>query len=195
MVNKILAINGSMRIRGNTDTLLASLLSGARNSGILVSQYALRDKKISDCRGCYYCYANSRCAIQDDMQEIHGDMQSSDLLLLASPLYWWGVTGLMKTFIDRLYMYYPRANTGIIAGKKAIIMTPMHVNEKEHGEGAFRSEIEPVMMTYSYILKRLGVDIVDMMFFPGLTNKGDAKKNKKYMNSTYKIGEGLRTLK
>ena len=125
------------------------------------------------------------------MQEIHGEIQNSDLLIFASPLYWWGVTGLMKTFIDRLYLYYPRSNTGRIAGKKAIIITPMHVNETEHGKIIFNSEIEPIKMTYHYILTRLGVDIADMVFYPGLNNKGDAKEIKEYLNNAYKIGKGL----
>jgi multimeric flavodoxin WrbA len=195
MVKKILIINGSLSVRGNTDTLIANLLNGTKNTNIIAIQYFLRDKNIADCRGCYHCYKKSSCAIKDDMQEIHGEIQNSDLLILASPLYWWGVTGLMKTFIDRLYLYYPRTNTGMIAGKKAIIITPMHVNEIEHGEKAYKSEIEPITMTYNYILGRLGVDIVDMIFYPGLSNKGDAGENKEYLNNAYKIGKGLCELK
>ncbi len=195
MAEKVLIINGSLRVRGNTDTLVTSLLEGAKNTGVTVRQYFLRDQKVADCRGCYFCYKNSRCAIKDDMQEIHGAIQGSDLLVLASPLYWWGVTGLMKTFIDRLYLYYPRANTGMIAGKKAIIMTPMHVNENEHGRKAFQSEIEPIKMTYGYILKRLGVSIVDMVFYPGLNDKGDAKKSKEHLLRALEIGQGLAKIK
>ena len=71
----------------------------------------------------------------------------------------------------------------------------MHVNEVEHGTKAFNSEIEPIKMTYNYILKRLGVDILDMIFYPGLSNKGDAKKNREYLNSAYEIGKGLCKLK
>ena len=129
MAKKVLVINGSLRVRGNTDTLMANLLKGTENTDIIATRYLLRDKKISDCNGCYYCYKNNSCSIKDDMQNIYEEIQKSDLLILASPLYWWGVTGLMKTFIDRLYLYYPRTNTGLIAGKKAIIITPMHVNE------------------------------------------------------------------
>ena len=191
MDKKVLIINGSLRVRGNTDTLVANLLKGIKGTDVTVSQYFLRDKNIADCKGCWHCFKNSRCAIKDDMQEIHQQIQDADWLILASPLYWWGVTGLMKTFIDRLYLYYPRTNTGMIAGKKAVIITPMHVNEKEHGKEAFDSEIEPLKMTYGYILKRLGVDIVDMVFYPGLNAKGDAGKNMAYLNSVYKIGQGL----
>lgn len=191
MVKRVLVINGSLRVRGNTDTLTASLMEGVKSADITARQYFLRDKKIAGCKGCYGCYKKSNCAIKDDMQEIHGEIQKADLLVLASPLYWWGVTGLMKTFIDRLYLYFSRTNTGMIAGKKALVITPMHVNEIEHGERAYRSEIEPITMTYQYILGRLGVDIVDMIFYPGLNHKGDAKKNNGYLNRVYNTGKGL----
>ena len=194
MAKKILIINGSLRINGNTDTLLANLINGTKDTNIIATQYNLRDKKIADCKGCYYCYKNSSCSIKDDMHEIHSEIQTSDLMILASPLYWWGITGLMKTFIDRLYLYYPKRNAELIDGKKALIITPMHVNEKEHGEKAFNSEIEPLKMTYSYILKRLGVQILDIKFFPGLANKDDAGKNTVFLNSVYKLGELLNEL-
>ena len=195
MAKKVLIINGSLRVRGNTDTLIANLVKGTKNTGTRVRHYFLRDKKIADCRGCFHCCKKNSCAIKDDMQEIHGEIQHSDLLILASPLYWWGVTGLMKTFIDRLYLYYPSTNAGMIAGKKAIIITPMHVNAAEHGERIFSSEIEPIKMTYHYILRRLGVDIVDMIFYPGLNNKADARQNKDFLNSAFEIGKGLCALK
>ena len=191
MIKKVLIINGSLRTGGNTDTVLASLMEVIKNTKIIATQYFLRDKKIEDCKGCYYCYKNNSCSIKDDMQEIHHEVQNSDLLILASPLYWWGVTGLMKTFIDRLYLYYPRRNAEMIAGKKAIIITPMHVSEIEHGEIVFNSEIEPLKITYNHILKRLRVEILDIIFYSGLSNRGDAKKNTTYLNSVYKIGEQL----
>jgi len=195
MSKKILVINGSLRARGNTDTLLASLVEGIKSTDAAVTLHVLRDKKIQDCRGCYFCYENDRCAVNDDMQGIHNDVQNSDLLVLASPLYWWGVSGLMKTFIDRLYLYYPRRNTRMIAGKKAVIFTPMHVSTAEFGEEAYESEIEPLTMTYRYILKRLGVEILDMAFFPGLTQKDDAKKNPAYLNRAQQLGARLHALK
>lgn len=191
MTKNVLIINGSLRPRGNTDALAARVAEGAKDAGAAVSLHVLRDRKIAGCRGCWFCYENPRCAIRDDMQETHREIQASELLFLASPMYWWGVTGLMKTFIDRLYLYYPPANREMIAGKKAIVITPMHVSEREHGAEAFRSEIEPLKMTYGYILDRLGVTIVDMAFFPGLNARGDAGKSRECLESAYALGKGL----
>lgn len=194
MSKKIVVINGSLRVRGNTDTLLASLMDGIGGTNVTVTSHVLRDKRIQDCRGCNHCFEHGRCALKDDMQEIHDDLRSSDLLVLASPLYWWGVTGVMKTFIDRLYLYYPCSNAKMIAGKKAIIITPMHVSVAEFGEKVYRSEIEPLTMSYRYILGRLGVEIVDMMFFPGVNQKDDAKKNVAFLQQARQLGARLQAL-
>ncbi|MFC2118926.1 NAD(P)H-dependent oxidoreductase [Bacteroidota bacterium] len=149
------------------------------------------DKDIAGCKECYYCYNHDQCSIKDGMTDIHQSIQKADLLVLASPMYWWGVTGLMKTFIDRLYLYYPKNNGNLIAGKKLLILTPMHVSEEEFGKKIYESEIEPLKMTSKYIFKRLGVEIVDMIFYPGLNAKGDANKNKIQSEETYTLGEKI----
>lgn len=191
MRRSIVIINGSLRANGNTDVIIKSILDGAESTDAFIKQYVLRDKNINDCKGCYYCYQNNNCSITDDMQEIHLEIQKSDLIILASPMYWWGVTGLMKTFIDRLYLYYPKRNGHFVAGKKLLVIIPMNVNEKQHGRKVYMSEIEPIQMTFKYIFKRLGMDIIDIVFYPGLTAKGDAIKNEEYLNNSYKLGQKL----
>ena len=191
MCKGIVIINGSLRVKGNTDVMIDSLLEGARNTDVAIKQFVLRDKKINGCKGCYHCYNNNTCSIKDDMQEIHHEIQKSDLIILVSPMYWWGVTGLMKTFIDRLYLYYPKRNGHLVAGKKLILIVPMNVNEKQHGREVYLSEIEPIQMTSKYIFKRLGIQILDVVFYPGLRAKGDAIKNREYLNQSYELGQKL----
>ncbi|MCK4688639.1 MAG: flavodoxin family protein [Candidatus Lokiarchaeota archaeon] len=191
MKKNVIIINGSCREGGNTDMLLKSLEKGAACADININKHILRKKSINDCNGCYYCYKNSNCSIKDDMQEIHHEIQKSDLIILASPMYWWGVTGLMKTFIDRLYLYFPKRNKHFVAGKKLLFIIPLNVNEKQHGREAYISEIEPIQMTSKYIFERLGIEIIDIVFYPGLSAKGDASKNKEYLNNSYKLGQKL----
>ena len=191
MCGRIVIINGSLRVNGNTDTIIKSLLDGAESTDAIIKQYVLRDKKINGCKGCYYCYKNNNCSIKDDMQEIHNEIQKSDIIILASPMYWWGVTGLMKTFIDRLYLYYPKRNGHFVAGKKLLLIIPMNVNEKQHGHEAYISEIEPIQMTSKYIFKRLGIEIIDIVFYPSLSAKGDAIKNREYLKNSYELGQKL----
>ena len=191
MRKRIVVINGSLRVNGNTDAIINSLLKGAENTNAIIKQFVLRDKRINGCNGCYYCYEKEECPIKDDMQEIHRELQQSDLIILASPMYWWGLTGLMKTFIDRLYLYYPKKNGHLMAGKKLILIIPMHVNEGQHGREAYLSEIEPIKMTSKYIFKRLGMQILDIVFYPGLGAKQDAINNSGYLNHSYDLGKNL----
>ena len=102
-------INGATRINGNTEILIDMIMNGAGDTGVKIERFDLRKRRIGNCMGCYHCYNNSDCAIQDDMQKIYNAINRSELIIFASPLYWWTVTGIMKTFIDRLY--FPNWNS------------------------------------------------------------------------------------
>ena len=184
MKHDILLINGSTRKNGNTDIIVKKILEGAESKNISLTSIELKKKKISDCTGCYNCYREVKCPYEDDMQPIYKDFEKCELIVLASPMYWWFVTGLMKTFLDRLYLYYPRQNTGIIAGKKAIIVTPMFVSGVEEESGI-------LVEFYRLILKRLGITIVDRFFFSGLSEKDDVLKNPEYLDTAYRLGQNL----
>ncbi|UCE08113.1 MAG: flavodoxin family protein, partial [bacterium] len=80
MCKRIVIINGSLRVKGNTDAIIESLLEGAENTDILIRQFVLREMIINGCKGCYHCYDNDTCSIKDDMQEIHHEIQQSDLI-------------------------------------------------------------------------------------------------------------------
>jgi multimeric flavodoxin WrbA len=123
MAESVLIVNGATRINGNTDILVGKIIEGAEGAGLNSTLVELRNKHVSDCIGCYLCREESKCSFQDDMTEIRNFINESELLIFASPLYWCGVTGLMKTFLDRLFFYYHPQNRPLISGKKAIIIT------------------------------------------------------------------------
>lgn len=100
---KILGIMGSPRRGGNTEILLDTALSEARQSGVQVSKIRLGDKKITPCRGCLKCTRTGKCVVRDDMQEIYQEMLQSDGILWASPVYFWSMSGQTKIVMDRTY--------------------------------------------------------------------------------------------
>jgi len=184
MKNKnIPIINGSTRVNGNTDIIVEKIIEGAENSQLI----ALKNKRISNCIGCMQCLEKSTCSIDDDMTEIRKNIHQSDVLIFASPLYWGSVTGLMKTFIDRLFFYYRPSNKVLISSKKAIIITPMNqtnVNE----------ETKILQDFYKCLLNCLGVEIIDFIFFysfGGIMKKGDVFNKPKHLEKAYLIGENL----
>lgn len=103
---KIASFLGSPRKKGNTAALLDSVLKGISVSTDVESEYFfLHDMKIAPCNGCDACKkTNSNgCIIKDDMEQVYSALSKADLVILATPIYWWSVTAQMKLMIDRIY--------------------------------------------------------------------------------------------
>jgi hypothetical protein len=99
----------------------------------------------------------------------------------------------MKTFIDRLYLYYPKRNTPLVAGKKLFIIVPMNVNPEQHGLETYQSEIEPLEMSSRYIFKRLDMELLDIVFYPGLNDKASIKEHEEHLENAYQLGKTVET--
>ena len=102
MSKNILILSGSPRKGGNSDLLCDEFARGAAEAGNIVEKIFLRDKKIGYCTACYYCGDHSGvCAIKDDMAQILERMHWADVIVLASPVYFYSVDAQIKTVIDR----------------------------------------------------------------------------------------------
>jgi multimeric flavodoxin WrbA len=102
---KILAINGSPRgRRSNTDRILQPFLEGAREAGAETETVYLKDLKINHCLGCFTCWTKTPgvCVHKDDMAALFPKVRQADVVVYATPLYVFTVSGLMKDFMDRL---------------------------------------------------------------------------------------------
>jgi len=105
---RIIAINAAPRMgAGNTQAVLTPFLVGCRNKGAEVDIAVLGKKKINICVGCFNCYAESPgiCTQSDDMEPLIERIRLADMMVLATPVYLDGMTGLAKTFIDRLVTF------------------------------------------------------------------------------------------
>jgi multimeric flavodoxin WrbA len=96
----ILAICGSPRERGNTRVYLDLVLEEAAKNAETRLIW-LGDKSLRGCRGCYGCVKAGRCVVEDDFQEIFGEMLRADGILLGSPVYHASITSEMKALLDR----------------------------------------------------------------------------------------------
>lgn len=101
----ILVLNGSPRPQGNTKQMINAFKEGAESAGHQVTVIDVCKKKINGCLACEYCHTkgNGTCIQKDDMQEVTACLQEADMLVLASPIYYHGVSGQLKCVIDRLY--------------------------------------------------------------------------------------------
>ena len=128
----VLALQGSPRKKGNTVTLARALLEGLKSGGVKqVSEVFLADLDIGPCTNCDACLREGGpfCTIEDDMVPLYQRFIDADLVVLASPVYWWSVSAQLKLFIDRLYGLNFERHPEYYKGKKlALVFT----HQEEH---------------------------------------------------------------
>lgn len=105
-MKKILILSGSHRKGGNSDTLCDEFMRGAIEAGHNVEKIRLSDKHINYCMGCGVCSTTHKCVQKDDMSEVLEKMIQADVIVLASPVYFYAMNGQMKTLIDRTVPRY-----------------------------------------------------------------------------------------
>src|SRR5574344_2236679 len=108
MSKNVLIISSSPRKGGNSDTLCDEFMRGAKEAGNEVIKVFLKDKNISYCSGCGVCNSTQKCSINDDMAVLLEEMKKSDVIVMATPTYFYTMCGQMKTFIDRCCPAYTK---------------------------------------------------------------------------------------
>lgn len=101
MSKKVLILSASPRKGGNSDLLCDEFAKGAEISGNEVEKIRVAEKNIGFCRGCYACKNTGECAVKDDMAEVLQKMIDADVLVMASPVYFYSIDAQMKALIDR----------------------------------------------------------------------------------------------
>jgi len=105
MSRKIIILNGSQRRKGNTSALTAAFRKGAEEAGHEVTEFHLAQMKINGCVGCWRGGKDPEhpCSQRDDMEQIYPAYRDADVVVLASPLYYWFISGFLKNAFDRLF--------------------------------------------------------------------------------------------
>nr|WP_300307963.1 flavodoxin family protein [uncultured Anaerostipes sp.] len=105
MNQKIVILNGSPRRKGNTSALVKAFTEGAESAGNTVTEFFLDEMNIHGCKGCFDGHSSRECPCvqKDDMDRIYPAVKESDVVVLATPLYYWNMSGQIRTAIDRLF--------------------------------------------------------------------------------------------
>lgn len=106
MVKKVLVLSASPRKGGNSDLLCDQFILGANEAGHQTEKIFLRDKKIGYCTGCESCYTSHNCVQKDDMTEILEKMIRAEVIVMATPVYFYTMNAQIKTLIDRTVPKY-----------------------------------------------------------------------------------------
>lgn len=110
-MKEILVVVGSAQPQGNTNLLAQAFAEGATQAGHRVETVLLGQQKIGGCLGCNACRQGKPCVQKDGMQPLYAALERADMVVLASPLYYWTISSSLKAFIERLYaISQPDAN-------------------------------------------------------------------------------------
>ena len=125
MNQRIIVLNGAARKSGNTAKLVEAFTDGAVSAGNQVKTFYLDEMDIHSCKGCLRAGRDpkSPCSQKDDMDQIYAEFEAADVVVFASPVYFWTITGPLKTAADRLYAELECLGYGGFPKKSVLLMT------------------------------------------------------------------------
>lgn len=179
MAKKVIIIESSARKNGNSNTLCEQFAAGARDSGNVVEVIDVNKLNIHFCTGCNAHVKTGKCVFKDDMESVIQKMIDADVYVFATPVYFYSMSGQLKTFIDRLVPRYLEMTDKEIY----LIVT------------AWDSNVDDLMSTVEAIrgLTRdcfNGAKEKGVILGGGLTEIGDAQKSK-YIAQAYQMGKNV----
>ena len=189
-MNRILAIYGSPRRRGNTATLLKEAVRGATEAGAAVIEIVLRDRRISPCMEIYGCRQEGRCVIEDDFQDLVAAIDEAGALMLASPIFFYTVSAHTKIFMDRcqsrwVRKYWIETSEARAAARRR--------NALFIAAGATRGRklFEGTLLTVRYFLDTLDFDLWRSLCYRQLDYEQDVLAHPEYLAEAYAAGRDL----
>jgi multimeric flavodoxin WrbA len=181
-----LGICGSPRRQGNSETLLDQALKGAQEAGANVRKINVSELKINPCNACNRCHEGEPCRQADDMQMMLTELRKCDGLIIASPLYFSGLPGPFKSFIDRTnplwaerFLQKAQKSSRVRMGK--FISTAAQVNAN------FRNSISEIRALFNSI----GIEYTGEVLVSGVDKKGEAAARAESMREAYEAGRDL----
>lgn len=187
---KVLGLFGSPRKGGNTELLLEEALKGAEREGAEVERLHLTDFTITPCKECHGCDQTGECVILDDMQKIYPKLLEADIIILASPIFFYGVTAWAKALIDRCQAFWSR---------KYILKNQSLGKEGKKRKGFFISVggtkgkrvFEGAILTAKYFFDVLNADYVGELVFQEVDAQGDILKHPDAIQQAFEVGRKL----
>jgi len=186
---KVLGISGSPRRGGNTDLLLEEFLKGAAGKGAEVKTIVLCKQDFVTCQHCDACLKAGICRIRDDMQQNYQDMEQSDVIVLASPVQFMGITADAKAFIDRCQCLWAR--------KYLLKIPPLGTYRKRKGffisvgGTKLKGLFEPSLVIVKTWFRILDVEYAGDLLFKDIDEKGAILKHSDALQQAFQAGQEI----
>lgn len=181
-MKKIVILNGSPRKNGNTSALVKAFTKGAESAGNKVTEFFLDNMKIHGCKGCFGGHSSQKypCVQQDDMSRIYPAVKESNVVVLATPLYYWNMSGQIRTAIDRLFAL-EEGDGNLLRGHKrasALLMAA-------EGQG-----FDDVLLYYDHLMEHLSWKNLGHVLAGGNGDIGDIE-GKPEIQKAYELGKSI----
>ncbi len=178
-MSRVVIFVGSMRKGGNTDLLAQAFAEGAGKNNT-VEIVSVADYKVNPCIGCNSCFARegNQCSQKDDMAEIYEKLRIADMVVIASPVYFYGISAELKAIIDRLHT--PMRNEFPIK-KLALLLV---------GAAALPELFDAIKLQYQLVLKFFHLEDAGMVLVRGVKDIGDIQDTKA-LEEAYKLGASI----
>lgn len=180
MSKKVLIISTSMRKGGNSDKLADEFMKGAKESGNQVEKISLINKQIGFCKGCLDCQKTQKCIIKDDAAEIAEKVKNTDIVVFATPIYYYEMSGQMKTLLDRLNPLFPSD----YSFREVYMIAAAADNNQE----AMDIAVKGLQGWISCFNK---VKLSGVIRGAGVTDIGDIQHNEKLLREAYEMGKEI----
>ena len=182
MAKKIVILNGSPRKNGNTSALVKALTQGAEHAGHTVTEFFLDRMNIHGCKGCFGGHSSQACPCvqKDDMAQIYPAVKESDVVVLATPLYYWNMSGQLRTAVDRLFAL-EEGDGNLLRGQgraSALLMAA-----EGHG-------FEDVVLYYDHLMEHLRWNNLGHVLAGDKMDVGDIA-GKKELKEAYELGRSV----
>lgn len=182
----VVGIYGSPRKGGNSDLILDSALEGARQQGADVKRIYVRDLHMSGCVECGGCEKTGTCVVQDDMKDVYPLLDDADIIIVSSPIFFYGLSSQVKALIDRAQAIWSRKRLQQKGGER----------QGTRGRGyllavaATRGEklFQGAQMVAKYFFDALSMGFGGELSFHGLEEKGAVRHHPDALRKAYDLG-------
>ena len=182
MGKQIVILNGSPRKAGNTSALVKAFAAGAESAGNTVTTFFLDGMDIHGCKGCFGGHSSRACPCvqEDDMAQIYPAVKACDVVVLASPLYYWGLSGQLKTAFDRLFALEEAEGNFLRGNGKA---SALLMAAEGHG-------FEDAVLYYDHLMEHLGWQNLGHVLAGGNMDVGDIQ-GKDELGQAHALGKSI----
>ncbi len=180
-MSKILVITTSFRAKSNSDALADEMIRGAKDAGHGAEKISLKNKRIGFCRGCLACQKTEKCVIRDDAAEIAEKVKAADTLVFVTPIYYYEMSGQMKTLLDRLNPLFPSDYRF-----RKVYLLSVAAEDEEHVPQKALSGLGGWVDCFEK------AELAGSLFCGGLNDAGEARRDTKGLEKAYAFGKQLR---